>query len=218
MIEAVAASGVDKLISRLREDGVKAGQDESARIVREAETKAARIVADARKEAEEMRAKTREDVKALEMATQGALRLAGRDAMLALRNEVRSGFEQYVRRLVIQSTQQSDFIRSLILILAGEAAEKHIQDKEACIYFSKAILEGEPTPESRQRSAQFTKALASELLRQGITLIPSDQIQGGAKVTLVGERVEIDLSDKAISELIIRHLTPRFREIMSGGE
>jgi V/A-type H+-transporting ATPase subunit E len=218
MAEAVAAAGVDKLISRLREQGVKAGEEESARLVREAEARAARIVADARRDADEMRAAAREEVKAREVAAQGALRLAARDATMALRNQVRESFETYLRRLVVESTQDPEFVKSLILILAGEAAEKHIRDKEAYIYLSRAVLEGERTPEARQRGGQFVKSLASGLLRQGITLIPSDRIEGGARVQLVREQLEIDLSDQAITELLIRHIVPRFRDIMSGGD
>jgi V/A-type H+/Na+-transporting ATPase subunit E len=218
MAEAAAAAGIDRLISRLRDDGVKAGEEKSARLVREAETRAAQIVADARKESEEMRAKAREEVAAMESATKGALKLAGRDAMLSLRNEVRSAFEQYLQRLVIQSTQDPEFLRSMILILAGEAVDKHIGDKEAQVYVSKAILEGERSPEMRHRSTQFVKSLASGLLRDGITIIPSDQVKGGAKVRLVREQLEIDLSDAAITELLLRHITPRFREIYSGGQ
>jgi V/A-type H+/Na+-transporting ATPase subunit E len=218
MAESIAAKGVDRLISRLRDDGVRAGQEESQRIISEAEARAARIVHEATKEAEAIRAKAREEAQSLEQVTQGALQLAGRDAMLQLRNEVRSAFEQYVRRLVIQSTADPEFIRSLILILAGEAVDKHIRDKEAHVYLSKAILDKEGSPEMRQKSTQFLKALSSELLRKGITLIPSDDVRGGARVRLVHEQVEIDLSDQAITELLIRHLSPRIREIMSGSE
>ena len=186
--------------------------------MREAEAKAARIVEQARKEADELRAKSHEEIKARDLAAQGALRMAGRDAMLSLRNEVRSAFELYVRRLVIQSTEDPEFVRSLILILAGEAVENHIKDKEAHIFFSKAVLEKENTPEMRKRGTQLLKTMASDLLRKGITVIPVDQIQGGAKVQLVGENLQIDLTDGAITELLIRRITPRFRELMNGGE
>ena len=47
------ASGVQALIDRIRDDGVKAAKDEAARIVREAKEEAAAIMAKARKEAEE---------------------------------------------------------------------------------------------------------------------------------------------------------------------
>src|SRR5687767_9825375 len=51
MAEAVAAAGVEKLVSRLREDGVKAGQQQADHIIQEAESRAARIIADAQNSA-----------------------------------------------------------------------------------------------------------------------------------------------------------------------
>jgi V/A-type H+-transporting ATPase subunit E len=106
----------------------------------------------------------------------------------------------------------------MILVLAGEAVEKHVRDKEIYIHLSKAMLEGEPSSEGRRRGAQFIKTIASGVLRKGITLIPFDSMSGGAKVRLVHEQIELDLSDEAITELLLRHISPRFREIMSGGE
>ncbi len=218
MAEAIAAAGIDRLISRLRDDGVRAGQTESERLVREAEAKAARIVADAQREADALRARAREEIEALHTAAQGSLRLAGRDAMLSLRTEVRKAFEQYLNQLVVKSTEDPEFLRSLVLILAGEAVDKHIHDKEAHIYLSRAILEGQGNAESRQRTTQFLKSVATGLLRQGITIIPTEKVQGGARVKLVHEQLEIDLSDRAITELLIQHLAPRFREIMGEQE
>jgi V/A-type H+-transporting ATPase subunit E len=218
MADAIAAAGVDQLLTRLRDDGVKAGQEAAARLIREAEDKAAQIVAKARKAAEDDRAKVQDEIQTQHAAAQGALKLAARDATLTLRNEVRDAFEKYVQRLVIDATEDPEFIRSLILVLAGDAVEKHIRDKDAHLYLSKAIIEGEQTPEIRRRSAQFVKTLASGVLRQGITLVPCENLNGGARVRLVHEQVELDLSDAAITALLVRHIAPRFREIMSGVE
>jgi V/A-type H+/Na+-transporting ATPase subunit E len=214
MAEAVAAAGIEKLVSRLREDGVKAGQEQADRIIREAESKAAQIIAEASRKAEQTQAAASENVNALEIAAKGAIKIAARDAMLGLRNEVRESFGRYVRRLVGETLDDPEFIKSMVLILAGEASEKHIKDKAAQIYLSRAILEREQSPEMRQRSSQLVKSLATGLLRSGITLVPTDEIKNGAKVRLVGDQLEIDLSDEMISELLLRHLTPRFREIM----
>lgn len=218
MTESVAAEGIDRLISRLRDDGVKAGEQQSAEIVRKAEEKAARILANAQKAANEATVKAQEEISTLDLAAKGALRMAARDTMLHLRNEVRKAFERYMRQMVVQSTADPDFVRSLILILAGEASEKHIQDKEAHIHLSRAVLERESNTESRRQSSQFVKAIATGLLRKGITLVPSDDVSGGARVRLVDDQIEIDLTDQMITDLLVRHLTPRFREIMSGSE
>ena len=53
------ASGVQELISRLRDEGVEAGRQKSDQILREAQEQASRIVAQANAEAEETLSKAR---------------------------------------------------------------------------------------------------------------------------------------------------------------
>ena len=56
------------------------------------------------------------------------------------------------------------------------------------------------------------------MLRDGVELIPATEVNGGARVRAKGEDAEVDLSDAAVSELLIRHMTPRFRAILEGSE
>ena len=50
------------------------------------------------------------------------------------------------------------------------------------------------------------------------TLLEAEGITGGARVRIVGEDLEIDLTDKAISELLLRYMQPRFVSILRGAE
>jgi V/A-type H+-transporting ATPase subunit E len=52
------------------------------------------------------------------------------------------------------------------------------------------------------------------VLREGIELIPSNEIQAGARVRLVDDDLEIDLSDEAVSEMMLKLLLPRYRRIL----
>jgi V/A-type H+-transporting ATPase subunit E len=52
------------------------------------------------------------------------------------------------------------------------------------------------------------------LLREGITLDTHDG--KGIRIRTSGEDTEIDLSDRALAELLLRHLQPRFRAILEG--
>jgi vacuolar-type H+-ATPase subunit E/Vma4 len=56
------------------------------------------------------------------------------------------------------------------------------------------------------------------MLRAGVELIPSSDIEGGASVRLVKDKLEIDLSDKAISKLLYQRILPRFQAILEGSE
>jgi V/A-type H+-transporting ATPase subunit E len=56
------------------------------------------------------------------------------------------------------------------------------------------------------------------MLREGVELLPDSSISGGAKVRLVNEQMEIDLSDKAIAKMLADRLSPRFQAILAGIE
>ena len=56
------------------------------------------------------------------------------------------------------------------------------------------------------------------MLREGVDLKPSEDMSGGIRIQMVGEDLEIDLSEKAISELLLEFLLPRYRAILSGAE
>ena len=58
------------------------------------------------------------------------------------------------------------------------------------------------------------EGLIGEDLRSGISVDLGNRQHGGITVRVVEERVEIDLTDEAISELLTQHLLPRYRAIM----
>ena len=43
-------------------------------------------------------------------------------------------------------------------------------------------------------------------------------VAGGARVRLVGEDLEIDLTDDAVSQLLLKHLLPRYRAILQSAK
>jgi V/A-type H+-transporting ATPase subunit E len=56
------------------------------------------------------------------------------------------------------------------------------------------------------------------MLREGVEIIPSREVPGGVRVRVVGEDLEIDLTDGAVSKLLLKHLLPRYKSILEGFE
>ena len=56
------------------------------------------------------------------------------------------------------------------------------------------------------------------MLREGVELIPDAEIKGGARVRLIDDKLEIDLSDRAVSRMIAQRILPRFKAILEGAE
>ncbi|QDV64588.1 hypothetical protein [Crateriforma conspicua] len=209
------SGGVQQLIDKIRDQGVQAAQTEADRILNDARAEAAAIIASAKAEAEQEKDKAKAEIDAHRSASLDALDLAARDAVLVLKSRVTERFEEFLSRMVVSATCDHELVRNLVLVLAGHAAEELIQDKEIHVRVSQALL-GETTLEDDAREAIL--ALSSDMLREGIELMPTHEIEGGARVRLVQDQLEIDLSDRAVARLIAQRIVPRFRAILEGTE
>jgi V/A-type H+-transporting ATPase subunit E len=104
-------------------------------------------------------------------------------------------------------------------VLAGHAVEEFVKDKEIQVLASDLLFkEADESPELQKRVRQAVLGITGEMLREGVELIPSSEVEGGARVRLVGENLEIDLTDDAIHRVLMKHLLPRFRRILEGSE
>lgn len=211
-----ASSGVQALIDRIRDQGVQAAQGEADRLLHEARQQAAEIVARAKAEADAIQTNTRTEMEAYKTASLDALQLAARDTVLDLRARVTARFEEFVKRLVVSATHDKELIRNIVLVLAGHAAEEFIRDKQVQVRISQSLLTGEATFQEESRLAIL--GLSSDMLREGIQLAPDSEIEGGVIVRLIDEKLDIDLSDRAVANMIAQRLRPRFRAIVEGVE
>lgn len=210
----VTPSGVQALIDRIRDEGVQSALEEAARILSEAKAQAARTVSDAKAEAAAMKKEAQAAIETEREAAIEALRMAARDTELELRTAVLSAFEEHVRRLVTDVTAEGSVLRDMILVLAGRAAEDVIKDQDATILVPERLTD-EVSPELEEFLRRTALALSGDVLRKGIQLIPSSKVQGGARVQLVDDDLEIDLTDEALSEMMLKLLLPRYRRLLA---
>jgi V/A-type H+-transporting ATPase subunit E len=207
--------GVQSLIERIRDQGVQAAQQDADRLLAAAKKQAADTVAQAKADADAERAKAWADIEAHRTASLDALQLAARDAVLELKARVINRFEEFVRRAVVSATRDEQLVRNLVLVLAGHAAEEFIGDRDIEVRISKELL-GEAALEEEGRLAILS--LSSDMLREGLQLMADDEVEGGARVRLVKDKLEIDLSDRAVARLICQRMVPRFKAIVEGAQ
>jgi V/A-type H+/Na+-transporting ATPase subunit E len=216
--ESKAGAGVQNLVDRIRDQGVLAATEKANKILRDAEAKSAKMLADAKREVEQLRENARIEIESNHAAALEALKLSARDTVLQLEAKVASAFEVFVQKLVTSATRDEKFIKSIVLVLADHAQKELIGDKEIEITISESLLAGQPNEKMKERTNQAILGLSSEMLREGVELIPSSEIEGGARVRLVKDKLEIDLSDKAIAKLLYQRILPRFKALLEGSE
>ena len=215
------SSGVEELIQQLRNQGVDVGRKEAERIVEEAHRRAAKIVANAKAEAEQVRIKARTDAETEQKAAEAALQSAYRDTVLRLVSALTTHFQDQVRRLVSRELREKEFIRKLILEVARQAVPCDLGTQPAEILLPTELvgvdaLRAKPEEFREGTLTHFVMEMSGEMLREGIELKPMEENTPGIRIRLVGQDIEIDLTEQAVADLLLKHLLPRYRAVLEG--
>ena len=215
------ATGVQELIGRLRDDGVQAGRQEAERLISEAKDQANDILERAKADSCVLREKTLKEIEAERSGAHDALQLAVRDAVLDLKSTIREHFTAQVKRLVTLELEDKEFLRQMILAVAGQASSVASQNKSIEILlaerlFDEANTEKETGKVIEDRMQHLIMGISNEMLRSGVELKSAGNDRPGLRLHIIGEDLEIDLTEKAVSELLLKHLLPRFRDGVQG--
>lgn len=217
-----ASSGVEVLIQRLRQQGVAAGNTARDEITSKAEQEAARILNEARERADKLVEDAREEADRLQKAGEDALRIAGRDSVLRMRETVTTYFEERVKRLASTELEDPEFLRKLIIEVAKRVRDEAAVDEteEIEVHLPLEVIgtkELRDNPEELEGTlSEYAKAIASATWREGVVVKTLEKGGRGIRVRLLDDDLEIDLTDEAIAELLLEHLQPRFRAVLTG--
>ena len=217
------SSGVEELIERLREEGVAAGRAEAERIEQEAKDNAGKMIAEAKARAEQIVADAEAEVQRLKQGGEDALNIAMRDVVLKLKAKLTDTVGEQVRRLISAELAREDFLKQLILEVAGRAREAAGVDRGEKI---KILLPRElvgleelrrhPLELHEGSLSHFILNVAADVLREGVTFGEAEDGKGGLRIYLEDREVQIDLTEDKVAEVLLEHLQPRFRAILEG--
>lgn len=213
-----ASHGVQELIDQIREKGVDAGKEESTRIVRDAEQRATWILEQANEQADEIRAMAEQEAEFTRNAGKESLRLAFRDIHAKLRDELSQQFAQQLQKLIVLELQDPQTLKKLLI---SAAANARLPDEEMTIVLPERAMGLErlrQDPEALQQGPliELVSATATELFSSGITVATASNGRAGMHILLRNGEVTVDLSEQALSGLLLAHLLPRFRAILEG--
>ena len=221
--EEPLSSGVDALIARLREEGVSAGREEAQGLLADARAQAKQILDKANAEAKERLEAARKESDSYRAAGEAALKTAMRDAVLDMKSTLMVRFSADVKRLVSRALQDRDFLKRMILELAGRvrgSADIDEGDVTVVILPDTVVgleeLRGNPEELQKGPVTRFVLGLTGEMLRDGVTFAGSEDLSAGIQVHLKDKEITLDLSDAAVAALLLQHLQPRFRAVLEG--
>ena len=222
-VSGKVSSGVEDLIQKLRKDGIEAGKSEAARIVDQAKEEAAQIVNEARSKAEQIVSEADKEADRLKKGGEDSLHIAMRDILLELKAKLTETVSDRVKQLISAELAQEDFLKDLILEVAGRARRDSGMDEaeKISILLPKDLVGLEelrlhPLELRKGGLSHFILNVASDLLREGVTFGETEDGRQGMRIYLEEKDIQIDLTDEGIAQILLEHLQPRFRAILEG--
>ncbi len=216
----VESAGVETLIGRLRDAGISEGRSQGEALVTEARQRAAEIVAAAKQEAEAIVVKAKEETGKLRAAGEDALRLAMRDMILAMEGDLLKEFLNRLRRMVKGALSDPTFLQRVILEVAGRVAPAATVGPAELLLPSDLVslddLRRKPEEVKPGTLMQFVLSMGGGMLREGIRFGVAEGGEAGIRLRLVDEDLQIDVTENAVSNLLLRHMLPRFRALLRG--
>ncbi|MGN7610492.1 hypothetical protein ACQZV8_00215 [Magnetococcales bacterium HHB-1] len=219
--EREISSGIETLIAQLREEGVDSGRKEAALLLEEAESRANWIVKQAKEEAERIRNRAKRDAEQMAIAGEEALKVAARDTLLDLKDQLIQRFTGEVSRLVGDELQREELLQKIILVIAGRLREHVDEAQELEILlpqdqFSQINADGSKEELEKGHLTQFIRLINRNILQEGVSFGVAKDDLGGLRFHIKDENVVLDLSDKALARELLQYMLPRFRALLEG--
>lgn len=214
------SSGIEQLIGRLRDEGIAQGRRQADALVTAAQQQAADIVAAAQQQAEAVLVKAKEETGKLKAAGEDAIRLAMRDTIVSLEGDLIKEFQNRLNRLVKEVLADPAFLQRLILEVASRAAPAPTGARAELLLPDALVsledLRRKPEEAKPGTLMHFVLSMGEGMLRDGMSFGVADDGGAGIRVRLIEDDVQIDFTESALSELLLRHLLPRFRALLRG--
>jgi len=220
MKEQILSSGVQGLIDRLRQDGIAEGKSAADKLVEDAERQAKTIIEEAQEHARETVDAAREEAERYRKNGREALSLAARDTVLELKSALTSQFSRRVSEMVTNTLADQDFLKKVILELAGKTRQRTDAAREIEILLPNDIvgleeLRRHPEKVKEGSLGQFVLGAAGDLFRKGVSFARGEH-KFGIVIRLVDDDLRIELTEETITGLLLDHLLPRFRAMLEG--
>ena len=217
----IRSHGVDALIEKLRNDGVAAGKTEAERVVSEARVKAAKIISDAKSESDKYLSDSRKSADNYRVAGEEALNIAMRDATLNMKAALMKHFESDLERMVSSTLADPEMLKQMILELVGSVRDASGIGKDAKVILPAKVPNSDEIRKNvdaiqSDQLTQFTLGLSQKVLEEGVTLHFDEDLGGGIHAQCKDDGIILDLSDEAVTSMLMQHLQPRFRAVLEG--
>lgn len=195
---------VQQLIDKIRTDAVQAANQQSQQVLADARAEAERLVAEARSKAAELTKQAEKQAKDLHERGAQTLRLAARDLLLKIGQQL----EDLVEQLMHETTDKVlgvEVVEQMLVHLAKGFAENGVAEGQIEIAVGK---------HDRERLQRFAMTELRQRLEQGVNLRFDNNLGNGFRLSYANGTVHHDFTAAAIAAGLAQTVRPQLAEIV----
>ncbi len=195
---------IKKICTLLREETLEPAKKEAEQIIQEAKQQSELIIKSAQEEAARLKKETLAQLEKEKNVFQSSLNQASKQSLESLRESIDSKlFNSELSSLLQKPLQNPEVIASLISAVVSAIENKGI-DASLEVFIPKMVS-------SKDVNALLLSKIRDKLKASSLSI---GDIQGGIEVRIAEENMIIDVSDKALLELVSRYIRKDFQEIL----
>jgi V/A-type H+/Na+-transporting ATPase subunit E len=195
---------VKKICELLRKETLEPAEQEAQQIIADAQMRAETIVREGREAMEKMMEAAHLEIERQKNVFHSSLNQACKQALERLREQIEEKlFNRELGRLVVQETQNPQVLAEMVQAVVG-ALEKEGIDVDLSIYIPAAIP-------ARSVNLLLAKEIIDRLKEKSVLL---GDFEGGIAVKIHKDNITIDITDKALKELVANYIRKDFRELI----
>lgn len=217
----VISSGIDELVRKLKSEGIDAGQQEGNALLEDAKIKAENIVLQAELKAKAILEESHRQIEMDKRAADEAVKIAFRDLVLDMKSRMLKRLSDSFSRQVEQEMNDPHLIKKIIIEAAAQITRDNAlpDSNNIEILLPEKMLKLQDIKQNPEKAntdelSQLVSSLRRSLLQQGIDL--KGHKGKGIRIQLSEEDIDVDVTDKAIADLLLQYLQPRFLALFDG--
>ena len=217
----VIASGIDELVKKLKDEGIDEGQQQALQLIDDAEKQAAEILRQAEVKAKHILDETERKIAIDQKASEEAVKVAFRDLVLDMKSRMLGRLSESFSRQVKEKLDDPALVEQLVREAASQILDKNqLPDADnAQILVPEKMLalqdiKRHPELASDDVLSKLVLSLRHDMLEQGIEL--KGHKGDGVHIRMTDQNIDVDISDKAIADLLLGYLQPRFLAMFDG--
>ncbi len=191
---------LDKLIDKIKKDGVEGAQKASDEILKKAEQKATAVAESANKKARQIITEAEANAEKIRSNAEAALKQSARDTVLVCKEQLIALFDRVFKQ-EIAGTLTADFLKDLLLHMVENW---HGEDRFNVLLNDK----------DKKELEKLLFSQAQKSLQEQITFKVDGGISNGFRIGLKGGDVYYDMTDESIADFLKELLSPSIRSIL----